>query len=72
MHEGAGELDQAFIEIAVGLFATREPEIFQHIMRFVELAAIEQIEVSDVMRVVRLADVGFDHFGYLLTFPGDH
>ncbi len=54
MHEGAGELYQAFIKIPVGGVPLREPHFLEDIVGFKIKAAIEALEVSEVMRVQRL------------------
>jgi hypothetical protein len=51
MDEGAGELDEALEEIPVRPAPIRQPKFLQHVMRFVEPAAIETLEVTDVVRV---------------------
>src|SRR5215510_4964872 len=67
MHERARQLDQSLVEIAAGFLALRQPEMFQHIVRFVKQSPIEKIEVSQVMRVTALAGKPFDERGDLLT-----
>jgi hypothetical protein len=50
MNKGAGELDQPFVEGIVWSSAVREPELLEHVMRFVKQPAIEAPEVSEIMR----------------------
>ncbi len=50
MDEGAGDLDQSFVEERV-FVAAAEPEVFEDIVRLVVLAGIEAGEVARVVRI---------------------
>jgi hypothetical protein len=49
--EGAGELDEGFVECVQGRVAAFEPEVFQDVVRFVESAFVEGLEIAPVTRI---------------------
>lgn len=51
MHEGAGQLDQAFVKVIIRSTSLRQPEILQHFVRFEELLPVETFKKTQVMRV---------------------
>jgi aspartyl-tRNA(Asn)/glutamyl-tRNA(Gln) amidotransferase subunit C len=68
VHKGAGELDQALEEIRIGPLPIFEPELLEHVVRFVEQPAVEALEVTKVMRVQIAAPAGLDQSGNLCAF----
>jgi hypothetical protein len=60
--EGAGELDESFVKGVVGAAALRQPQFFEHVVRFKVEPAIEAFEISEVMRVQFLSLELFDDF----------
>lgn len=63
VNESAGELDEAFVEVVVGLSTLAEPEFFKNIVRLVEELLVETFEVPKIMRVEALPVQRLDHFG---------
>ncbi len=51
MNKRAGQLDQTLVKRAVRTLFVLEPEMFQHLVRFVKLLAIETIKIAKIMRV---------------------
>ena len=68
VNEGAGELNQAFVEMIIGLAALTKPEFLQDIVRFVEELFVEAFEIAKVMRIKALAFQRLDHFGDARAF----
>jgi hypothetical protein len=68
MDVGAGELDEAFVEIAIGAVFIGEPEVFEHFVGFVELLGIKAVEIAQIMGVVVASLEGFDQFGNAVAF----
>jgi hypothetical protein len=58
MHKRAGELDERFEEVVIRAATFLKPEMFEDIVRFVELLAIEVHEVG-VIRTARATATGF-------------
>jgi len=56
MHKRAGELNQAFVKIAVGTGAIQQPQIFEDIVCFVKFLPIKQHEKAGVARINSFAD----------------
>ncbi len=47
--KSTGELDQPFVKSVIGcLSSILEPEMFQHIMRFVIVLGIEALEITEI------------------------
>ena len=61
VHEGAGELDQAFVEMIVLLAALWKPEFLEHVVGFVKELLIEALEIAEVMRVEMSPVQRLDH-----------
>jgi hypothetical protein len=57
MHEGAGDLDES-LEVEPVFIAAFEPELLQHIVRFVVVATVETLEISGVAGVEESAARG--------------
>lgn len=51
MHEGAGQLDEPFVERPVRPQFIGQPEVFQDIMGFVKELVVETVKIARVMRV---------------------
>lgn len=51
VNKGAGELDEGFVECVQGGVAAFEPEVFQHVVRLVESAFVEGLEIAPVTRI---------------------
>jgi len=68
MHEGACELDESFVKISVRAVLVRQPQIFEHVVRFVKKLAIEAIKITKIMRVESPTLKGFDHDGDARAF----
>src|SRR3954471_1925149 len=65
VHERAGELNQAFIEMIGRLPARWQPHFFQHIVRFVIQTLVEAREVTQIVRVASLSPKALDDGGDL-------
>src|SRR6516162_7957600 len=63
VHERTGQLNQAFIKGAVRAVLVAEPEMFQHLMGFVEKLLVEAMEITEIMRVQFLPLVLGGHLG---------
>lgn len=65
--EGSGQLDQALVEFGDGLAALLQPEVFENVVRLVEVAPVEAGEPAGVAGVEAVgvvdAQVG-DAFGF--------
>ena len=51
MHKRAGQLDQPFVKQIVSLATLSQPKLLQNVVGFVEAAAIETIQVAEVMAI---------------------
>ena len=49
--KGACQLDQSLVKCALRPLTLRQPQLFQHIVSFVEQAPIKAFEITEVMRV---------------------
>ena len=67
MNEGARQLNEAFVEKAVGSLPLRKPEFFKHVVRLVEKLAVETREVTEIMSVKLLSPKGRDQRRDLLA-----
>ncbi len=65
--EGAGELDEAFVEGAFGSFADGEPEVFKDVVGFVKELAVEVIEVGGEVGIDGAALMMGNHGGDFLA-----
>ena len=52
MHKSAGQLNESLVKIGISLTAGLQPEILEHIMRFVKIAGIEALEIAKVSRIM--------------------
>ena len=52
VHKTAGELDEGFVKISIGLSARFEPQILEHIVSFVKFAGVEALKVAEETRIV--------------------
>ena len=60
MNKSAGELDQALIESVTRGVALGQPKLLEHIVRFIKELLIEALEVTQIVRIVRLASARSD------------
>src|SRR5579884_138081 len=60
MNECARELDEALVKRIIRPATVREPEFFQHIVRFVKKPLVEAFEIAKIMRVHVLPAAVFD------------
>ncbi len=60
VHERARQLNQPFVERAIRPVAIRQPQFFQHVMRFVKMRLIEAHKIAKIMRVHTLAPAAID------------
>ena len=52
MHERPGQLDQSLVEPVIrSSLPLLQPQVFQHIVRFIELSPVEAVKPSDVPRI---------------------
>ena len=58
--ECARELNEAFVERVVRTLALRQPELFKHVVGFIEELLVEAVEITKVMGIVTLALALFD------------
>src|SRR5664280_656795 len=70
MHKRAGKLNQPFVKRVIRTALSRQPELFQDIMRLEKLFAIEIIEVRQVMRIQSPLPEGFNHFRNSIALVG--
>ena len=63
MHERSGQLNQAFVKRAVRAVLVMEPQMFQHLMGFVEKLFIKAMEKAEVMRIELFVIESLDHRG---------
>src|ERR1019366_6063177 len=63
MHKRAGQLDETFVKISIRALTVGQPQIFQHVVRLIKKAAVEAVEIAEIMRVQFLSPKGFDHRG---------
>ena len=68
MDESARQLDKPFEKEAVCITPLGEPQVFQHIMSFVEELPVEAIEITDVMGIQIPSTVLLDGSGYSRAF----
>ena len=73
VNEGARELDEALVKIAVATLPVRQPQVFKHIMRLVKFLPVEQNEITRVTRIKLTPRSGklVGHFGdaFALVHP---
>ena len=67
VNERARELNEAFVKVSVRAMTVRQPQILQYVVRFVELLAIEAIEVTQVVCSQRSTPELLDAPGDVLT-----
>src|SRR5664280_1839732 len=70
MHKRAGKLNQPFVKRVIRTALSRQPELFQDIMRLEKLFAFEIIEVRQVMRIQSPPPEGFNHFRNSIALVG--
>ena len=63
MDKCAGQLNQPFVKRSVGPVLVLEPQIFQHVVRFVKKLPVEAIEIAGVMRIKFLSAEGLNQGG---------
>jgi len=67
MDKSAGELDEALVKIAVDALAIRQPQVFQDVVRLVELLFVEEHKVSGIAGIHARARKLGGQFGHALT-----
>ena len=60
MDKCAGELDEAFVESIVCCVPLGKPKLLQNVVRFIKELLIEALEVTQIVRIVRLASARSD------------
>src|SRR5437660_5024232 len=55
MDESTGKLDQVFVKRAIDAFLLWQPDLLEHIVRFIEELPVETIKIRQIVRLEMLS-----------------